>query len=56
MGKSSVEFALGFNQIIKGIDRALPQMSIGERAKIFVSPEYACKSLNDLIRFGWFCL
>jgi FK506-binding protein 1 len=39
--KPSVEFALGFNQVIKGFDRALPRMSIGERAKLTFTPEYA---------------
>ena len=41
MFRQSVEFALGYGQVIKGFDRALPKMSIGERSKITVSPEYA---------------
>lgn len=36
-----IEFVLGINQIIKGIDRALPRMSLGERSKITIQPEYA---------------
>mmetsp|Transcript_923 Transcript_923/g.920 ORF Transcript_923/g.920 Transcript_923/m.920 type:complete len:505 (-) Transcript_923:48-1562(-) len=36
-----VEFVLGIGMIIKGIDRALPKMSIGERNKIRVTPTYA---------------
>ena len=41
LGKPHIEFALGFNQIIKGIDRCIPMMSIGERSKITVIAEYA---------------
>ena len=41
MQRQSIEFVLGSNQIIKGIDRALPMMSIGERSKITITPEYA---------------
>jgi FK506-binding protein 1 len=37
----SVEFVLGVGQVIKGFDRALPQMSIGERSKITITSEYA---------------
>lgn len=37
-----VEFVLGIDQVIKGFERALPLMSIGERSKIIMSPEYAC--------------
>lgn len=37
-----VEFVLGIDQIIKGIDRALPLMCIGERSKIILTPEYGC--------------
>jgi len=36
--------ALGCGQLIKGVDKALLQMSVGERAKIYLSPQYACKS------------
>lgn len=36
-----VEFVIGLNQVIKGIDRALPRMSIGEKSMITISPEYA---------------
>lgn len=36
-----VEFVLGVNQVIKGFDRAVPQMSIGERSKVFLTAEYA---------------
>jgi FK506-binding protein 1 len=38
-----VEFVLGINQVVKGFDRALPKMSVGERAKITVTSEYGCK-------------
>jgi FK506-binding protein 1 len=41
MKRRFVEFALGFNQVIKGFDRALPKMSIGERSKLTFTPEYA---------------
>lgn len=41
-----VEFVLGVDHVIKGFDRALPQMSVGERSTIVVSPVYACKSLD----------
>jgi FK506-binding protein 1 len=41
MQRPSIEFVLGTQHIIKGIDRALPMMSIGERSKISVSAEYA---------------
>lgn len=40
MMRQSVEFVLGVGQVIKGFDRAIPQMSIGERSKITVTPEY----------------
>jgi hypothetical protein len=39
-----VEFVLGIDQVIKGFDRAIPLMSVGERSTIIISPEYACKS------------
>jgi FKBP-type peptidyl-prolyl cis-trans isomerase len=36
-----VEFVLGVGMIIKGMDRAIPRMSLGERSKIRVTPTYA---------------
>ena len=36
-----VELVLGVKQIIKGLDRALQWMSIGERAIITISSEYS---------------
>jgi len=39
-GKTSVEFVLGVEQIVKGFDRALVRMSIGERSRINITPEY----------------
>jgi FKBP-type peptidyl-prolyl cis-trans isomerase 2 len=39
-----VEFVLGIDQVIKGFDRALPLMCIGERSKLIFTPEYGCKS------------
>lgn len=41
IGKVSVEFVLGFNQVVKGFDRAVKMMSTGERASITLTPEYA---------------
>ncbi len=38
-----VEFVLGVDQVIKGFDRALPMMCVGERSKISLTPEYGCK-------------
>jgi FK506-binding protein 1 len=38
--RASVEFVLGINHLIKGIDRALPLMSVGERTVVTVTPEY----------------
>ena len=38
-----VEFVLGVDQVVKGFDRAIPLMSVGERSKITVTPEYGCK-------------
>ena len=43
LGRPWVEFVLGINQVIKGFDRAVPLMSIGERSTIVVSAEYACE-------------
>ena len=43
MQRQSVEFVLGVGQVIKGFDRAIPQMTVGEKSKIIVSPEYAYK-------------
>jgi FK506-binding protein 1 len=40
MGRESVEFVLGIDQVVKAFDRALPQMSIGERSLITATPEY----------------
>eukprot|EP00607_Mallomonas_marina_P005699 CAMPEP_0182431478 /NCGR_PEP_ID=MMETSP1167-20130531/49509_1 /TAXON_ID=2988 /ORGANISM="Mallomonas Sp, Strain CCMP3275" /LENGTH=395 /DNA_ID=CAMNT_0024617863 /DNA_START=354 /DNA_END=1541 /DNA_ORIENTATION=- len=37
----AIEFVLGINQVVKGFDVALPQMSVGERAKIRISAEFA---------------
>lgn len=42
LNRQSVEFVIGVNQVIKGFDRAIPQMSVGERSKIFMSSEYGC--------------
>lgn len=36
-----VEFVLGVGMIIKGVDRAILRMSLGERSKIRVTPTYA---------------
>jgi FKBP-type peptidyl-prolyl cis-trans isomerase len=38
-----IEFVLGIDQIIKGFDRAVPLMCIGERSRMTFTPEYACK-------------
>ena len=40
-GKPSVEFVLGVDQIVKGFDRALTRMSVGERSRINMTAEYA---------------
>ena len=46
-----LEFVLGMKHTIKGIDRALPFLSIGQRALITVSAEYAygSKGFHSLI-------
>merc|ERR1711871_527966 len=36
-----IEFVLGVKQVIKGVDRAILRMSLGERCKITIQPEYA---------------
>ena len=41
MQMSSIEFVLGINQVVKGFDCAIPQMSVGERSRIRISAEYA---------------
>lgn len=41
LGRPWVEFVLGIDHVIKGFDRALPQMSVGERSKLTFTPEYA---------------
>lgn len=41
MQLASIEFVLGLNQVIKGFDVALPQMSVGERAKLRIAAEFA---------------
>lgn len=41
MGKTSVEFVLGIGQVIKGFDRALTRMSIGERSRVSMTADYA---------------
>ena len=43
LGRPWVEFVLGVDQVIRGFDRALPLMSVGERSMIRLSAEYACK-------------
>lgn len=42
MQKPWVEFVLGIDQVIKGFDRALPNMSVGERSRLTFTAEYAC--------------
>lgn len=32
---------IGVGQVIKGWDEGVPQMSLGERAKLFISYDYA---------------
>lgn len=46
-----LEFVLGMKHTIKGIDRALPYLSVGQRALITVSAEYAygSKGFQSLI-------
>lgn len=36
-----VEFVLGMGQIIKGVDRGVQWMSLGERSVLTITPEYA---------------
>ncbi len=55
LGRPWVEFVLGIDQVIKGFDRALPLMSVGERSTIIMSPEYACKYVY-LSQVGVVCL
>lgn len=52
LGRPWVEFVLGVDQVIKGFDRALPQMSVGERSTIDITAEYACKSKYVFRFFG----
>lgn len=40
MGRDSIEFVLGIDQVVKGFDRGLMQISIGERTLITCTPEY----------------
>lgn len=54
MQRGWVEFVLGIGQTIKGFSRALPLMSVGERSKITVTGEYACKFLNCCFCVLWF--
>lgn len=44
MQRGSIEFVLGIGQLIKGFDRAITQMTVGERSKVTISPEYAYKA------------
>ena len=44
--KQPFEFVLGVGHVIRGIDRAVLQMSYGERANITVSPLYAYADLG----------
>ena len=53
LGRPWVEFVLGVDQVIKGFDRALPLMSVGERSTIVVTSEYACKSYANLLHFSF---
>jgi FK506-binding protein 1 len=39
--KKDVEFILGNDQCIKGFDRVIPKMSVGERSKVSMTSEYA---------------
>lgn len=48
LDKPWVEFVLGIDQVIKGFDRGLTLMSVGERSKITISPEYGCKKRKSL--------
>ena len=41
IGKASVEFVLGVDQVIKGFDKALGKMSVGERSNITITAQYA---------------
>lgn len=36
-----LEFVVGANQVVRGIDRAVRVMAYGERAKVFLTPTYA---------------
>jgi FK506-binding protein 1 len=40
MGFRYVEFVIGMNQLVKGLDRALPKMSVGGRSRISFTPSY----------------
>jgi len=41
IGKASVEFVLGIDQVIKGFDKAIGKMSVGERSNITITAQYA---------------
>jgi len=41
IGKASVEFVLGVDQVIKGFDKAVAKMSVGERSNITITAQYA---------------
>jgi hypothetical protein len=57
LGRPWVEFVLGIDQVIKGFDRALPMMSVGERSLITVTPEYGCKDHQILDSYcGFLCV
>ncbi len=40
MGFRYVEFVVGMKQLVKGIDRALPKMSVGGRYRVSFTPSY----------------
>lgn len=46
-----VEFVIGVDHVIRGFDRALTQMSVGERSKLTFTPEYACTILTCSLLF-----
>lgn len=44
--EGAFEFVLGTGQVIKGIDRAIPKMSFGERAMVTIKAKYAYGALG----------
>ena len=51
-GRAPLEFTVGAGQMIKGFDKAMPGMAVGEKKTVNISPDDAYGQKNEDARQG----